>query len=179
MDKSALHPSQSTTHLGMIVDSVSGQFDVPVHQWDKLEAAIRGLSSAPRNRVPVRQVASCVGQIISMKVALGPVVHLYTGFMYEVINKARGWSGWVTVSQAALEEMSFWPSTARTSFRGPILPPSRAVSIHIATYASEGAWGGVLLGVSNQQMPRQTRAHEFFTLEERGQSSTLRELLGV
>ncbi len=74
-----------------------------------------------------------------MKVALGPVVHLYTKFMYEVINPALGWSGWVTVSQAALEELSFWSSTARTSFWGPIWPPSRAVSIHIATNASEGA----------------------------------------
>ncbi len=98
MNKSVLHPSQSTTYMGMIVDSVSGQFEVPVHRWDKLQAAIRGLGSAPRNRVPVRQLASCVGQIISMKVALGPVVHLYTRYMYEVINQALGWSGWVTVS---------------------------------------------------------------------------------
>ena len=120
MDKSVLHPSQSTTHLGMIVDFVSGQFEVLVHRWDKLHAAIRCLSSAPRNRVPVRQLANCVGQIISMKVVLGPVVHLYTRFMYEVINQALGWSGWVTVSQAALEELSFWSSTARTSFRRPI-----------------------------------------------------------
>ena len=35
------------------------------------------------------------------------------------------------------------------------------------------------MGVSNQQMHRQTRAHEFFTPEEQRESSTLRELLGV
>ncbi len=64
-------------------------------------------------------------------------------------------------------------------FRGPIWPPSRSVRINIATDASDGAWGGVLLGVSNQQMPSQTWAHEFFTPEEQRQSSTLRELLGV
>jgi hypothetical protein len=179
MDKSVLHPSQSTTHLGMIVDSVSGQFEVPAHRWDKLQAAIRSITSATRHRVPVRQLAGCVGQIISMRVALGPVVHLYTRYLYEVINQALGWSGWVTVSQTALEELSFWSSMTRTSFRGPIWPPSRAVSIHMATDASEGAWGGVLLSVSNQQMPRQTRAHEFFTPEEQRQSSTMRELLGI
>ncbi len=93
MNKSVLHPSQSTTHLGMIVDSVSGQFEAHVHRWDKLQAAIRCLSSTPKNRVPVRQLASCVWQIISMKVALGLVVHLYTRFLYDVINKALGWSG--------------------------------------------------------------------------------------
>ena len=60
MDKSVLHPSQSTIHLGMIVDSVSGRFEVPVHRWDKFQDAIKCLSSAYRNQVPVRQLASCV-----------------------------------------------------------------------------------------------------------------------
>ena len=49
----------------------------------------------------------------------------------------------------------------------------------MATDASDGAWGGVLLGVSNQPMPGQTWAQKFFTPEEQGHSSTLRELLGV
>ena len=103
-----------------------------------------------------------------MKVALGPVVHLYTRFLYEAISQAPGWSCWVTVSQAALEELSFWAATPRTLFRGPKWPPSRSVRIDMATDASDGAWGGVLLGVSNQQMPSQTWAHEFFTREEQG-----------
>ena len=36
LDKSVLHLAQSITQLGMIVDSVSGQFEVPAHRWDKL-----------------------------------------------------------------------------------------------------------------------------------------------
>ena len=36
LEKSMLHPAQSITQLGMIVDSVSGQFEVPAHRWDKL-----------------------------------------------------------------------------------------------------------------------------------------------
>ena len=114
-----------------------------------------------------------------MKVALGLVVHFYTKFLYEAINKAPGWSCWVTVSQTTLDELSFWASTSRTLFRGPIWPPSMSVRIDMATDASDGAWGGVLLGVSNQPMPSQTWTHEFFTPKEQGQSSTLRELLGV
>ena len=42
-----------------------------------------------------------------MKVALGLGVHLYTKFLYETVNLALEWSSWVTVSQAALEELSF------------------------------------------------------------------------
>ncbi len=85
----------------------------------------------------------------------------------------------MTVSQTALEELSFWAASARTPFRGPIGPPPRAARIHMATDASGGAGGGVMLGVSNQQTPEQTKAHVFFTLEEQRQSSTLRELLGI
>ena len=54
-----------------------------------------------------------------------------------------------------------------------------SVRIHMESDASDGAWGCVLLGVSNQQMHGQTRAHEFFSPEERVQSSTMRELSGV
>ncbi len=42
-----------------------------------------------------------------MKVALGLGVHLYTRFLYETVNQALEWSSWVTVLQAALEELSF------------------------------------------------------------------------
>ncbi len=86
LEKSMLLPSQSIVPLGMIVDSVTGQFEVPTPRLDKLPTSIKALCSAHRNRVPIRQLASCVGQIISMKVALGPVVHLYTRFLYEVID---------------------------------------------------------------------------------------------
>ncbi len=62
LEKSMLQPSQSITQLGMMVDSVTGLFEVPAHRWDKLQAAIKGLMvSAHRNRVPVRHLASCVG----------------------------------------------------------------------------------------------------------------------
>ena len=97
MEKSLLHPSQSIIHLGMMVNSVTGQFEVPSRRWEKLQAAIKALCSAHRNRVPVRLLASCVGLIISMKVALGPVVHRYTRFLYEVINQVPRWSCWVTL----------------------------------------------------------------------------------
>ena len=85
----------------------------------------------------------------------------------------------MTVSHTALEELSFWAASARTPFKGPIGPPPRAVRIHMATDASGGARGGVLLGVSIQQMPEQSITRVFFTLEEQGQSPTLRELLGI
>ena len=85
----------------------------------------------------------------------------------------------MTVSQTVLEELSFWSASAGIPFRGPIGPPPRAVRIHMATDASGGAWSVVLLGVFYQQMPEQARARVFFTLEEKRESSTLRELLGI
>ena len=54
LEKSMLHHAQSIPQLGMIVDSVSGEFEVPASRWDKLQATIESPSSAHRNRVPVR-----------------------------------------------------------------------------------------------------------------------------
>ncbi len=79
----------------------------------------------------------------------------------------------MTVSQTALEELSFWSVFAGIPFKGPIGPPPREVRIHKATNASGGAWSVVLLGVLYQQIPEQARTRVFFTLEEKRESSTL------
>ena len=63
-EKSVVNPTQRTEQLGMIADSIKGVFEVPIRRWDNLQVYIRNLLSAKRKRVPVRQLASCVGKII-------------------------------------------------------------------------------------------------------------------
>ena len=86
----------------MIVDTVKGVFEVPIRRWDNLEVSMKNLLSAKRKRVPVKQLASCVGKIISMKIALGPVVQLYTRYLYQVVESAPSWFSFVSVTQLAI-----------------------------------------------------------------------------
>ena len=178
-EKSVVVPTQLIQHLGLMVNSVSGLFDALDSRWEKLRLSIQNILGAPRHRVQVRHLAGCTGQIISMKLALGPAVHLYTRFLYEVINSAPQWTSWVTTTPEARDELLFWSSSDRELFFGPIWPPSRSVSIRLASDASAVAWGGILLSSSDKPLPRVPVAHEFFSQEEQGQSSTLRELLGI
>ena len=92
LEKSETMPVQRLKHLGMMVDTVFGIFEVPVDRWDKPMSCISRLQRARRGRVRVRDLAACVGQILSMKVALGIVVHLFTKFLYQVIDTAPFWT---------------------------------------------------------------------------------------
>ena len=59
------------------------------------------------SRVHIRTVASVVGQIISMSLALGPIARLHTRALYAVTNNFTSWNAWVTLTEDAKEELSF------------------------------------------------------------------------
>ena len=83
-DKSRLDPQQQGLWLGFSLDLDRGLFTVPMEKVSKLKEAIAAVSQAVR--VPVRLLASVVGQIISMGLAVGPITRLRTRYMYEAIN---------------------------------------------------------------------------------------------
>ena len=105
-----------------------------------------------------------MGQILSMKVALGTVVHLFTRFLYQVIDTAPIWTSYVTLFATALEELSLWAGLSRTSFTRPIWPPIRSAVVQLAFDASNIAWGGLLLHTVGQSPPVNNLAHEFLSL---------------
>ena len=82
--KSCLEPCQIVEWLGFIVDLSAGCFRVPQDKVCRLKNAIQAISS---NMVNARSLASVIGQIISMSLALGPVSRLQTRAMYAVLNQ--------------------------------------------------------------------------------------------
>ena len=59
----------------------------------------------------LRILASVTGQIISMSLAMGPVAHLRTRALYEVVNKRRFWSDKLQLSLLAHDEVLFRQSS--------------------------------------------------------------------
>lgn len=89
------------------MDLTEGCFRVPGEKIDRLKAIIR--SMPPEGGVvAARSLASVVGQIVSMSLALGPVTRLRTRAMYFVLNQRRYWSDRLTLSSDARDELSFW-----------------------------------------------------------------------
>ena len=60
--KSGVYPKQRLEHLGMIVDSVSNNFELPSARWDKFKTLVsRLLAVVKRERVLLRSVVAYVG----------------------------------------------------------------------------------------------------------------------
>ena len=83
--KSHLNPVQIINWLGFILDLREGCFSVPQHKIDRLKSAIANIPLL--GSITARALASIVGQIISIGLAIGPVSHLRTRALYGVINQ--------------------------------------------------------------------------------------------
>ena len=170
-EKSEREPGHCRRHLGFMVDTTLGTFSVPQDRWERLQSDVSALLA--QGRAPARKISSCVGQIISMGLAWGPVTQLYTRHLYVVINSAHSLNQWVAISEEAMSELMFWQGLQATAFTAPIWASTPGQSIRLACDASDQGWGALTLSGDA------AIAHEYFSPWERLQSSTYRELLGV
>ena len=155
------------SHLGFVVDTALGVFEVSEQRWQRLQAALK---QALKNRTVQRTLLERIaGMLVSMRLALGPVCMLFTRVMYSAIAASLGHLS-VTVCAALRAELSFWVSITRTAFTCPIWPCPTKADVTISSDAGARAWGAVC---------GDKQAHGQFSLEERGASSTLRELWAV
>ena len=95
-----LIPSQVGSWLGFIIDLGKGWFTVPPHKLQKLLDSVAKV--APYGRVSVRAVASIVGQIISMSLAMGPITRLRC-----IPLLTNGGRGWIQYPYLRMPEMSW------------------------------------------------------------------------
>ena len=80
-------PVKRLAWLGFKIDLELGKLVVPD---SKLESTCDLLQSlVERPTVPARKLASAIGKLISMSIALGPVAHLMTRSLYAVLNARR------------------------------------------------------------------------------------------
>ncbi len=80
---------------------------------------------------------------------------------------------WVLLTEGVINKLLFWEGLPRLRFAGPIWPPTGRVSIRMASDTNDFGWEGhTMQGIIEY-------AHEYFSEEECGTSSTYRELLGV
>ncbi len=88
--------------------------------------------------------------------------------MYALINSVWMLNCWVVLIEGAINELLFWKGLPRLRFGGPIWPPTRELSIRMASDASDFGWGGHTMQGFIEY------AHEYFSKEECGTSSTHR-----
>ena len=106
--KSHWTPSQQATWLGFNLDLKAGMVYIPQEKIISLKTQLQYVSQG--KAVMARMLASVIGKIISMSLALGPVARLMTRSMYAVLNTRMFWCQLLEISQEARYELRFWLS---------------------------------------------------------------------
>ncbi len=124
-------------HLGIDVDLANGLFKIHIARWEALREDASSILSSEGNQVQARNLACLVGTVISMKLAWGPITQLYTRKIYHILNNVPSLNCWVTIDDAAYNELLFFRDLPRLRFEPNVWSCSNGLSIKVATNASD------------------------------------------
>ncbi len=120
----------------------------------------------------VKDLASVVGQVISLEMAVGNVVNLMTRSAYSLINNCSSWHDKVQLDSATKLEFNFWLNNISKLNSKQLWPDNLIPSRIVYSDASAHACGAIL-NVDEKVF------YSNWTEEERNGSSTWRELKTV
>ena len=143
---------------------------MPEHKLEKLKGSIRSVSQL--DKIPVRALASVVGQIMSMSLALGPIIRLRTRAVYADINCSHSWVDKLGLSADSQTELKFWLDSVDFLNGKPIWFSSGVTRV-VYSDASTTGYGGYVVELGNDV------AHGQWSADESRLSSTWRELKAV
>ena len=168
--KSIWDPVQRLPWLGFVIDLALGQVEVP---QEKLVALQHRLDQACQLAlISAKQLASIVGKIISMGLAIGPVSRFMTRSLYAALESRQTWCDLLRLSPEARAELRFWSASLSEYSSQPIWRSPSALRV-VYSDASETGYGGYVV----EHGPCVSFGQ--WTAEEASQSSTWRELSAV
>ena len=105
--KCQLDPAMCLRKVRFEVDMGEGRFRVPTDRWKALQSLVDSILSARGWRVQARKLASLAWTVISMKLAWGPVIQLYSMHIYMLVNSVFSLNYWKSLSEEARKSFSF------------------------------------------------------------------------
>ena len=128
--------------MGFVLDSQHGIFQVPAKRVEALKRLIDTII-VNHFTVSARCLSRLSGSLVSIGLALGPVVCLWTRSIYRDICQANYWDKPFLVSQDSQSEVLFWRKNFDNSGY-PIWSPSPKVSEKLYIQRSEGYYPACL-----------------------------------
>ena len=168
--KSSWNPSHCMTWLGFDVDLSHGCISVPEKRLSQLHKLLN--DKGTEEYLAAKQIASLVGKIISMSMALGPIARFMTRSLYALLESRDTWCDLLEVTPEARVEMEFWKISLSLYNGQPIWCKPSAVAV-VYSDASDIGYGGYIVYHGYHV------AHGNWTHEEAAKSSTWRELVAV
>jgi hypothetical protein len=167
-------PIQNLQFLGSILDSMNGTVKISGERVEKAKLTASQLLQDLKihRRVPVRKVASFVGQIISMNIVVGHVTQIMTRYLSLDILQSRTWDSYISLSDNSIAQIKFWLERLDSvNFRN--IFQSQICSRVVYSDASALGYAGYVVNTINGV------SHGQWTREESQKSSTWRELSAV
>lgn len=142
-------PELKVTWLGNTIDMGEGKIFITAERITRLEMAIDSLlyqiDKDQYNLIPVRFLASVVGQIISLQNVIGKKVRLLTRQMYKCILSRASWNAPVIVTESAKSELLYWRENARIlNDFGKCLDRKTFYEFRLFADASSTGYGGYI-----------------------------------
>ena len=169
-DKCDWVPSTQATWLGFDLDLGKGQIYVPSEKIERLKSVLQQVVDSPNLRA--KKLASIIGKLISMSLAVGPVAWLMTRSLYAVLNSRYYWCQILQLTPEALQEIQFWLHHIDKLNGQGIWHSPAAIRVVFADASATG-YGGFTVQHGCHI------AHGSWSEEEAAQSSTWRELHAV
>ena len=170
-EKSSLTPTQIGKWLGTIINTRTMTFHVPKEKIDKLLRRIKLILE--QTFCSAKQLSRIAGQLAAMHLALGPIVRLFTRYIYQLIESRISWYHPITLSRGALDELKFWLKNINSK-NGFSFKPHPTTSKMVFTDASNFGYGGFIAERLNKVI-----CVGKFSKSEISTSSTARELSAV
>ena len=117
--KSHLQFTRLLTHLGFVIDSDSGSFEVPLERWGNLQQLITVALS--RQKVLVHLLSRIAGHLSSMILAIGPIALIKSRQCHSYLQQ-YSLQFYVAISDSLRDELTYWSHLSRTHFREKIWP---------------------------------------------------------
>lgn len=169
--KSKLTPSRREVWLGFIVDTEKMMLFVPKEKTEKLLEKIEKCLEG--ELTTARTISQIAGHLSSMSIAVGPLTRLFTKNMHVFIESSYSWSSLRPISFNLRTELLFWRSNL-SRCNGLSMTINTQVNKVVYSDASDIGYGGYIVHALDKII-----AKGQFDPEEKGTSSTYRELLAV
>ena len=170
MEKSKLMPAKLGSWLGFEIDLEEGKICIPKRKIEKLKEQLEVAIS--KNYLDAKSIASIVGRIISMSIAVGSITRLRTRSMYSIIQSRKSWQDRLWLDDNAKGELVFWHSSLEQFNGQPLWRSPSAIRI-VYSDASDTGFGGYSVEHGKHIV------HGQWTYTEGKRSSTWRELRAV
>ena len=168
--KSQWSPVQRLSWLGFVIDTSVGHLEVPAEKITLLKRQLK--QTIGMRWVPARLLASVVGKIIAMGLAIGPLTRFMNRSLYATIEARCSWCDRLQLSPEAQYELIFWEKRVSDFNAHPFWRAPSAVRV-VYSDASDIGFGGYMV----EHGP--STAFGQWSPEEAAQSSTWRELTAV